>query len=112
MDFQNETSKAEQLIHHCLLRCAQAGEGQEYEDEKALERLRTILLVGLESKVDKMCEALEVVRKWNGLVRTLLREFRRKVKGNTSEIASETASFSHSEHPSPELTTRYLSQPK
>ncbi|KIM27459.1 hypothetical protein M408DRAFT_329928 [Serendipita vermifera MAFF 305830] len=83
LDFQNETAKAEQMIHHCLLRCAQAGEGQEYEDEKELERLRTILLVGLESKVDEMCEALEVVRKWNGLVRSLLREFRKKIKGGT-----------------------------
>lgn len=82
-DFQNETSKAEQLIHHCLLRCAQAAEEQEYEDEKELERLRTILLVGLENKVDEMCAALEVVRKWNGLVRSLLREFRKKVKGGT-----------------------------
>ena len=82
--------KAEQLIHHCLVRCAQAGEEQEYEDEKELERLRTILLVGLESKVDEMCEALEVVRKWNGVVRSLLREFRRKIKGSTQPLTTET----------------------
>lgn len=46
-----------------------------------LERLRSLLLVGLERKVDEMCQALEVVRKWNRLVHSLCREFRRKVKG-------------------------------
>jgi len=51
-----------------------------------VERLRSLLLVGLERKVDEMCEALEVVRKWNGLVRSLLRDFRRKVKGGEEDL--------------------------
>lgn len=83
-DFQQETANAASLIEHCLIRCTQAEEN-EYEDEMELERLRSLLLVVLERKVDEMCEALEVVRKWNGLVRSLLRDFRRKVKGGTRE---------------------------
>ncbi|KAG8786887.1 hypothetical protein FRC15_010465 [Serendipita sp. 397] len=78
-EFQNEIKKAEMMIEHCLLRCSQAEEN-EYEDEIELEKLRTLLLVGLERKVDDICDALEVVRKWNKLVRSLLRDFRRKVK--------------------------------
>ncbi|KAG8809571.1 hypothetical protein FRC17_003380 [Serendipita sp. 399] len=78
-EFQSETNRAEMMIEHCLLRCSQAEEN-EYEDEIELEKLRTLLLIGLERKVDEICDALEVVRKWNRLVRTLLRDFRRKVK--------------------------------
>jgi hypothetical protein len=53
-----------------------------------VELLRSLLLVGLERKVCEMSEALNVVRKWNGLVRSLLREFRRKVKGGEEIIDS------------------------
>jgi hypothetical protein len=75
------------MIDHCLIRCTQAEEN-EYEDEMQVELLRSLLLVGLERKVDELCEALEVVRKWNALVRSLLREFRRKVKGGEEIIDS------------------------
>lgn len=78
--FHKEVETARLMIDHCLLRCAQAEE-KEYEDEIQLEQLRSLLVVGLERKVEEMCEAIEIARKWNGLIRGLLREFRKKIKG-------------------------------
>lgn len=79
-EFQQEIAKAERLIEHCLIRCAQVEEN-EYEDEIQVEKLRALLLFGLERRLDELCQALDVVKAWNKLVRSLLRDFRRKVKG-------------------------------
>jgi hypothetical protein len=81
-EFQKEIERASSMIERCLVRCTQAEE-KEYEDEAELERLRTLLLVTLERKVEEMCEALETVRNWNSLVRSLLRDFRRRLKGGS-----------------------------
>jgi hypothetical protein len=54
---------------------------EEAADADRIKALRGLLLRGLESRVTYALTGMDEVHKWNGLVRSLLRDFKRKLEG-------------------------------
>lgn len=58
---------------------------EEAADAERIKALRTLLHGGLESRVTYALTGLDEVHKWNGLVRSLLRDFKRTLEGGLED---------------------------
>jgi len=58
---------------------------EEAADAERIKALRALLLGGLESRVTYALTGLDEVHKWNGLIRSLLRDFKRKLEGGLED---------------------------
>ena len=58
---------------------------EEAADAQRIKALRELFLGGLESSVTYALTGLDEVHKWNGLIRSLLRDFKRKLEGGLED---------------------------
>jgi hypothetical protein len=58
---------------------------EEAADAQRIMALRELFLGGLESRVTYALTGLDEVHKWNGLIRSLLRDFKRKLEGGLED---------------------------
>lgn len=58
---------------------------EEAADAERIKALRELFLGGLESRVTYALTGLDEVHKWNGLIRSLLRDFKRKLEGGLED---------------------------
>jgi len=58
---------------------------EEAADVERIKALRALFLGGLESRVTYALTGLDEVHKWNGLIRSLLRDFKRKMEGGLED---------------------------
>jgi len=58
---------------------------EETADAHRIAALRGLFLGGLESRVTYAITGLDEVHKWNGLIRSLLRDFKRKLEGGLDD---------------------------